>query len=335
MIDLEMMQALLDALPQHARLILLGDKDQLASVEAGSVLGELCRDAGVPAYDADTLEVLGRLTGQEFSASAGAGDRLAQHIVMLRHSHRFGADSQIGRMAAAINQGDADTLADLCRQEDETVQLSAYPALMPALVEGLADYLRRVAAPVPADGADQHAMATLQALAQFQVLCAVRSGPHGVVALNAQIVSALQRQQLLPLASQSHSEWFAGRPVMMTRNDYTLEVMNGDVGVTLMTPRGLRVVFNVGGSMRWVLPGRIESAETAFAMTIHKSQGSEFDTACIVLPEDADSPVLTRELLYTAVTRAKKRVLLLAPPAVLQQSVQRRVERASALRDKL
>lgn len=335
MVDLEMMQALLQALPHNARLVLLGDRDQLASVEAGSVLGELCRDAGQAGYDNATLTLLRQATGQDFSAYAGAGDRLAQHTVMLRHSHRFGSDSVIGQLAAAINRGDAEALTTLCQQGDEALQLSTHSALLPALTEGLADYLRLAAAMVDGPNADRHALEVLQALSRFQVLSAVRAGPHGVTMLNSRIVAALQRQHLLPLASHSMPEWFAGRPVMMTRNDYGLEVMNGDVGVTLMTDKGLRVAFNVGGSVRWILPGRIENAETAFAMTIHKSQGSEFDTACIVLPETADSPVLTRELLYTAVTRAKKRVLLLSQPQVLQQTISRQVERASALRDKL
>lgn len=333
MIDLEMMQALLDALPQHARLILLGDKDQLASVEAGSVLGELCRDAAVPAYDADTLEVLGRLTGQDFSSFASAGDVLAQHTVMLRHSHRFGADSRIGQLASAINAGDSDAVADLCRQPHEQLSLAPASALLPALGEGLAEYLRQVRQ-VPADPMEQdaHAARVLQALSSFQVLCAVRDGPHGVVAVNRQIVTALMRQELLPVSSEL---WFAGRPVMMTRNDYSLDIMNGDIGVVLPVQGGLRVAFSVGGCIRWVLPGRLEGAETAFAMTIHKSQGSEFDTACVLLPDAADSPVLTRELLYTAVTRARQRVMLIATTDVLQQTVARQVERASALRDKL
>lgn len=336
MVDLTMMQALLQALPLNARLVLLGDRDQLASVEAGSVLGELCRDAAGAGYDEATLALLHKVTGQDFSAHGGSGDRLAQHTVMLRHSHRFGTDSVIGQLAAAINRGDAAALTRLCGQGDEALQLSPYAALLPALTEDLADYLRLATTPVGGAGADRHARLALQALSRFQVLCAVRSGPHGVVTLNAQIVAALQRQQVLPPAPQQQSsEWFAGRPVMLTRNDYGLEVMNGDVGVTLMTDKGLRVAFNVGGNVRWILPGRIESAETAFAMTIHKSQGSEFDTVCIVLPEEADSPLLTRELLYTAVTRAKSRVLLLARMQVLQQTVTRQVQRASALRDKL
>lgn len=375
MLDLEMMAAVLAALPPQARLILLGDKDQLASVEAGAVLGDLCRRADAGHYRPDTAAWLQAVTGEAIGDDLidPAGRPLDQAVARLRHSHRFSDASGIGRLARAVNDGDAEAVqkvwasrpADLARLPagDE----SAFRALVvhgaptafglpdtaadAAPMTGYAHFLRLLQQRQPADDApdqafDDWARAVLAAQGSFQLLCALRSGPQGVDGLNARVVALLREQGLLPAgAGTAGSEWYLGRPVLVTRNDYGLGLMNGDVGVTLARPgpgaagsgrRILRVAFPAGdghGGIRWVLPSRLRAVETVFAMTVHKSQGSEFAHAALVLPERL-SPVLTRELVYTGITRARQWFTLVPAPGgvdVLRAAVQRRVERVSGL----
>jgi exodeoxyribonuclease V alpha subunit len=367
MIDLEMMASLLDALPAHARLILLGDKDQLASVEAGAVLGDLCREAESGGYSEATRAWLESQTGERLEDPALVpGDKaLAQHIVMLRHSRRFGSGSGIGRLARAVNQGDAQTArATLATGADDlhVLRLSGEQdrALERLLIEGqgvgesrpqgYAHYLQVMQAQRPAPDADSQAWDrwagnVLAAFDQFQLLCAVRKGAWGVGALNERIAEALVRRNLL---EQAYG-WYEGRPVLVTRNDYSLGLMNGDIGIALRLPEPpeypgapvrevLRVVFprNDGsGALRHILPSRLSAVETVFAMTVHKSQGSEFAHCALILPDNLN-PVLTKELVYTGITRARHWFSLIESRAgIFEQAVQRRVERRSGLREAL
>lgn len=367
MIDLEMMSSLLDALPAHARLILLGDKDQLASVEAGAVLGDLCREAESGGYSEATRLWLETQTGERLDDPAlVSGDKaLAQHIVMLRHSRRFGSGSGIGRLARAVNLGDAPSArATLAAGSDDlhVLRLSGEQdrALERLLIEGqgsgeprpqgYAHYLQTMQMERPAPEADSQAWDrwagnVLSAFDQFQLLCAVRKGTWGVEALNERIADALVRRGLL---EQAHG-WYEGRPVLVTRNDYSLGLMNGDIGIALRLPEPpefpgapvrqvLRVVFprNDGsGTLRHILPSRLSAVETVFAMTVHKSQGSEFSHCALILP-DSLNPVLTKELIYTGITRARHWFSLIESRAgIFEQAVQRRVERRSGLREAL
>lgn len=329
MIDLELMARLLAAVPLSARLILLGDKDQLASVEAGAVMGQLCDGAAAGGYNAETVQWVAQTTAQDIGAWCGAGSALAQQTVMLRHSHRFAASSVIGQWASAVNAGDRAAVAALwdaaplwsdVAQASLTRLQPAHSAALAALVrQGWRDWLLALAA-----NREAQALDLLRLFGRFQVLCALRDGPWGVRALNQQIAQALG------FAAEG---WYAGRPVMVTRNDYGLGLMNGDVGLCLPTGRGLRVAFADADPtrVRWVLPSRLDAVETVFAMTVHKSQGSEFDHVALVLPERA-APVLTRELLYTGITRARQRLTLVAPQAgVLRQAVSQQVLRSGAL----
>jgi len=345
MVDLELMARLLAAVPVSARLILLGDKDQLASVEAGAVMGQLCDGAAAGGYSPDTVRWVAQTTGQDISAWAGAGGALAQQTVMLRHSHRFAADSVIGQWASAVNAGDraavaalwdaappwtADGIASVTRLH---IGHSGAPALSALVRNGWRDWLAvlsghdNVSATDQATQSDAQALQLLQQFGRFQVLCALRDGPWGVRTLNQQIAQAL---------GFAFDGWYAGRPVMVTRNDYNLGLMNGDVGLCLATERGLRVAFaqaDTAGQagVCWVLPSRLDAVETVFAMTVHKSQGSEFDQVVLVLPDRA-APVLTRELLYTGITRAKTRLTLVVPQAgVLRQAVAQKVWRSGGL----
>ena len=367
MIDLEMMANLLDALPAHARLILLGDKDQLASVEAGAVLGDLCRDAETGGYSAATCDWLQDKTSERLvdPVLVPGEQALAQHIVMLRHSRRFAGASGIGRLARAVNDGDAETArATLTEgaQDLHLLRLSGEQdrALERLLLEGLpgadkrpigyAHFLELMREERPTlDAApeawDVWASKVLAAFDQFQLLCAVRKGPWGVEVLNERIAQALQRRGLL---EQDHG-WYEGRPVLVTRNDYSLGLMNGDIGIALRLPEPpdspgaiprqvLRVVFprNDGsGALRYILPSRLSAVETVFAMTVHKSQGSEFAHCALILP-DVLNPVLTKELMYTGITRARHCFSLVESyVGVFEQTVQRRVERRSGLRKAL
>lgn len=341
MVDLEMMAAVVDALPPQARLIMLGDKDQLASVEAGAILGEICRDAHLARYSAGLCQRLQHVAGITLTPS-GEATRLDDHIVTLKKSHRFAATGGIGRLAQAINEGDASTTLALLSGSDphirflqqERIEHLLRPLVLDG-VHGYARYLAAVRAGCPAGlTPEQWAADVLRLLGGFQILCAVRQGAFGVEALNPLIAEQLREAGWL---SQTHG-WYAGRPVMVTRNDYALGLMNGDVGITLpdATANGaMRVFFAQPQGIRRVLPSRLTQVETVFAMTVHKSQGSEFTHACLVLP-DAISPVLTRELVYTAVTRAREFVTLLgARREVLDAAVRQQVFRCSGLSQRL
>lgn len=361
MIDLEMMANLLDALPPHARLVLLGDKDQLASVEAGAVLGDLCRDAEAGWYSPDTRQWLQAVSGEDLSASGLQEDLdgshpLAQQVVMLRYSRRFGEGSGIGQLARWVNQQNAEEARKLlaARSHNDLFCLSLKGehdhALERLVLDGQGDeaqgyryYLNLLHSARPAldtpreDLAWTHwAQQLLQAFDAFQLLCAVRKGPWGVEGLNQRITAALRKVRLI----EGDDQWYEGRPVLMTRNDYGLGLMNGDIGIALKLPESdggpqvLRVAFprNDGqGGVRFVLPSRLNDVETVYAMTVHKSQGSEFTHTALILP-DALNPVLTKELIYTGITRAKRWFSLIEPRGgVFEEAVRRKVKRLSGL----
>ena len=329
MVDLEMMAALLVALPQHAQLILLGDKDQLSSVEAGSVLGDLCRGADAGGYHADTLALLAPYSSASLTPWQGEGTVLNQATVMLRHSHRFSSDSGIGQLAAAVNRGDSQAMA-LFEQFDDLhwYQSGALDSLRADVINGFGQYLQLLTTPL-AD-AEQWAHQVLASYSRFQLLAALRSGDWGVEGINQQVSDWLSAAGLI----QGKNQWYQGRPVMMQRNNYGLALMNGDIGITLTEPASgqLRVVFQLpDGRLKWVLPSRLSEVETAYCMTVHKSQGSEFNHCCLILPPEP-SPILTRELLYTGITRARQRFsLYCVNPALFRQAISRRVARSSGL----
>ncbi|MCG8394081.1 MAG: exodeoxyribonuclease V subunit alpha [Pseudomonadales bacterium] len=353
MIDMDMMACLLGALAPHTRLILLGDKDQLASVEAGAVMGDLCRHASEGRYRQDTLDFVKATCNTDISdyreTTQAPGTALAQQTAMLRTNWRSKDSPGIGELARAVNEEDLPRARKVFQQYNDSLHRhrlnSAGQQLEDLLLNGSGghDGLRALfqavhAMPPQRDDFDPWAAALLKQLTHQQLLSGLRSGPYGVEQLNQRITRYLQQQGLAP-----EREWYAGRPVMMTRNDYQLGLMNGDVGLTLplldeqkQEPL-LRVAFQLpNGRIKWVLPSRMDGVETVYAMTVHKSQGSEFRHTLLVLP-DAPHPLLTRELIYTAVTRARASFSLLefGTPSVLDSAIKKRTWRASGLAQRL
>ena len=349
MIHLEMMSALLQAMPAGAKLILLGDKDQLASVEAGAVLGDLCRGAAQRQYDPQTARYAQAVAGQTlppaFLAAPGTPTTaLSQQTVMLRESRRFGG--LIGQLALAVNGRRPEFAMSLITQDTTAVlQAASGPnvqAVLDLAVGGrpgaeacFADYLKliRERPALSLQEANSHkdwVKRVLVAFERFRLLCAVHDGVWGTRGLNKSVQRALADAGLL----KPQGEWFAGRPVMVTRNEPELGVFNGDVGVTLPGMRGssvLRVYFLDGDNLRSVGVSRLAHVETAFAMTVHKCQGSEFLHTVLVLPSGG-SKMLTRELVYTGITRARERFTLVEGQAgLLYQAIGRPSQRSSGL----
>ncbi|TVR70049.1 MAG: exodeoxyribonuclease V subunit alpha, partial [Spirochaetaceae bacterium] len=336
MMDVELTARLMDALPEHGRLILLGDKDQLSSVESGSVLADICLRAEEGHYTPDTVQWLREATGEQvptLMADAG-GAPLDQAITMLRFSYRFSTEGGIGRPAEAIRRGAIREIPAESGEEFRRLHVNSPGA------EPFREVLRCAGEPLhfmeekrptgsSPEGFDQWARDVLRRYNRYRLLCVLREGPWGVIRINEAVRAALERDGLVPPGQ----EWYPGRPVMVTRNDYRLDLMNGDIGVALQQPAGLYVAFEGGADrdVRWILPGRLQAVETVFAMTVHKSQGSEFDHVVLVMP-DRDIPVLTREVVYTGITRARKEVTLVeSHPALVDLAASRSMQRSGGL----
>ncbi len=330
MVDLPMMFRLLEALPPHARLILLGDKDQLASVEAGSVLGDICNAAWRESYSARICEQLQQLIGVTLTPLKQLDSPLNDCIALLRKSYRFDSAGGIGLLAMAVNAGDAKqalaSFDDLFNDNValETVTVGELPGRLAQ--QGREHYRHYLACDNPQDA--------LLAFNCFRILSAQREGPFGVEQLNQSIERALNQQQLI----DNRQPFYAGRPIMITRNDYGLTLFNGDIGLIWPDQDNsgrLRAFFMMpDGHMRKILPNRLPPHETVYAMTVHKSQGSEFERVLLVLPDEI-LPLISRELLYTAITRAKEEVTIWSRPALFEQAIKRRMIRVSGLVDAL
>lgn len=331
MVDLALMAKLAAAVPAHARLILLGDKDQLASVEAGAVLGDICNTGVELGIARSQAEEFAHLTGEKASAETEPSRApIHEHIVELRRNYRFTGESGIARLSQMINRGDADGAVEFLAQTSNSGDVTARAT--PGAKSFAAALAEIVAAHYGAELTD--AASALERFGRFRILCALRQGPFGAENCNRVVERILtERGRIEPRAS-----WYAGRPVMITRNDYNLKLFNGDIGIVLPDPESdgdLRVFFpGTEGNLRRFLPSRLPAHETAFAMTVHKSQGSEFDRVLLILP-DAENPVVTRELLYTGLTRARSGVELWYREPLLRAAIGTRIARASGLRDAL
>ena len=328
MIDLPMMSRLIDALPDHARVIFLGDRDQLASVEAGAVLGDICAYANA-GFTAERAGQLSRLTGTHVPAGTGTeAASLRDSLCLLQKSYRFGSDSGIGQLAAAINRGDKTAVKTVFQQDFTDIEKRLlqsgedYIAMLEEALAGYGRYLDLLQARAEPD-------LIIQAFNEYQLLCALREGPFGVAGLNERIEQFMQQKR--KIHRHPHSRWYEGRPVMIARNDSALGLFNGDIGIALDRGQGTRVWFAMpDGNIKSVQPSRLPEHETTWAMTVHKSQGSEFDHAALILPSQR-TPVVTRELVYTAVTRARRRLSLYADERILSAAIATRTERRSGL----
>ena len=305
MVPLTMMAKLFAALPHRANVILLGDRDQLSSVEPGAVLGDIARAASEP----------GPLQGS---------------LVVLDKNYRFGNESNIFALCNAVREGEIERALKILNSGERPDVISGRTPpplqvterLRQRVIAGYSAYLR---APDPAEA--------LKEFKKFRVLCALRTGPYGVESLNRTIEKILREEQLVTGTQNT----YAGMPILITQNDYQLRLYNGDIGILLPDPaNGSLLAWFIGedGGIRRVPPARLPEYEPAFVMTVHKSQGSEFDNVLLILP-DKESPVLTRELIYTGLTRARSRVEVWFQESVLRAAIVRTIQRGSGLRDRL
>ncbi len=315
MVPLSLMARLMDALRVDTRVVLVGDPDQLEAVEAGTVLDDLVG----PVRD-----------GSATSHPVAAG------VVELVEGHRFAADSGVARFATAVLAGDADAAVEVLRDPtlpDVRLVVPTDPEAGP-WSDGLAAVRSAVATAASraaAAAAAGDAATALDAVLSLRVLCAHRHGPAGVSWWNRAVEGWLREQGV-----DVYERWYAGRPVLITGNDYRLGVYNGDLGVTVADPDSgrLEVALPQGSGVRRLAPARLGAVETVHALTIHKSQGSQFHRVVVVLPP-TPGPILSRQLLYTAVTRASEQVVVVATEEVLRHGIGRKVDRASGLRDAL
>jgi exodeoxyribonuclease V alpha subunit len=335
MVSLSLMARLVEAIRPTARLVLVGDPGQLTSIEAGAVLGDIVGPAtNRPLLRPRMRTLLADVTGGDVAADdPPPGTGIGDGIVVLDRVHRFGG--AIAMVADAVRRGDADAAI---------AALSAAPGVVTWIAVDVADpALRDALAPVH-DGAVAAARGVIEAaragdawralesLAGFRLLCAHRRGQHGV----ATWMDRIERWLAAEVEGfGAEGRWYAGRPLLVTANDYGLRLYNGDTGVVVTNASGgVSAAFERRGEIVEFSPSRLAAVDTVYAMTIHKSQGSQFDTAAVLLP-DPGSQILTRELLYTAVTRARKRLLVAATEEAIRAAVSRPVARASGLRWRL
>jgi exodeoxyribonuclease V alpha subunit len=327
MVDLPMMAKLIDAMPHHARLILLGDKDQLASVEAGSVLGDLSYGIEAVYFQPDWAARLTHLTGENLAPFGNpSAPPVSRALTLLRTSYRFDANSGIGHLAKAMNAGDSQAVlrclqsnyADIEWRVPEEGQSKAD---IVTLAKGYDDYWDAVRQNL--DIAKLY-----EVFSRYQILTAVRQGEFGVEKVNAQLEQYFYQRGRV----KDPHVWYPGKAVMLTRNDAALGLFNGDIGLCMPDAfQRLRVWFmQPDGAFTGLLPSRLSEFEVVFAMTVHKSQGSEFDKVALLLPM-TPSPVLTKELLYTGITRAKRSFCLWGASGLIRAAASTRIQRYSGL----
>lgn len=332
MVDLPMMAKIINALPEHCRLILLGDKEQLSSVEAGAVFADLCQmmEQG---YSQNHIDTIYEICQYRLESNTQHQANFADCVCLLQKSYRFNLNSGIGVLANYIKEGQNEAIEQLFKQNkhhdivlNPLVDENHYIKAIQHTVSYYSHYLLQI---LKYPTKIQH---ILTCFAEFRLLCALREGRYGVSGLNKIIEQELEKQNIIH--RNKNQAWYVGRPIMILRNSFSLGLFNGDIGITLPDPHNkdkLRVYFSLpSGEIKGFAPYRLPEHETAYAMTIHKSQGSEFDHISIILPTEY-SPLLTRSLLYTAVTRAKKNVAIFADNQILSRTVLSKTQRQSGL----
>lgn len=331
MIDLALMAKLVSAVPQKSRIIMLGDRDQLSSVEAGAVIGDICDTGNIHKFTKAQSDILKNLYPEYNETGNELEPLISDSIVTLRKSYRFSEDSGIGKLSRAVIQGDINKVTDIMNSSSYTdCKKKALPSINSLRYELRGKVLEYFVPLI----SEKDPGSALSKLDTFKILCAARQGPFGVTAINNTIISILKSSGLI----SGEENIFRGLPILINTNDYALDLYNGDNGIImpdLENNKELRVAFkSTGSNIRMIHPRQLRSWEAAYSTTVHKSQGSEFDHVLLVLPP-VPIPVLTRELLYTALTRARKSVEIWCTDAILQKTVSARVIRYSGLRDKL
>ncbi len=330
MIDVALFAKLLSAIGPETKLILLGDKDQLASVEAGSLFGDLCQaQPTLNLMNSKTSNYINSfITVEEQKISDKSIDDsnthpLFQHIIELQQSHRFSDEKGIGKFSKAIIHNNAAVIKTFFENTDDqvTIDTDYSEKILQHFIKDYKDFIE-----------EPDIVAALKKINNIRVLCGVREGEQGLYAFNKKIENYLVHQKLLTITG----EFYKNRPIMVTTNNLELQLFNGDIGLIRPDEDGvLKAWFQTSkDTIKSVLPGYITTAETVFAMTIHKSQGSEFNKVLVVLPKGEDIKILTRELLYTAVTRAREKLILQGSEALILQTAKAIVERGSGIIDR-
>jgi exodeoxyribonuclease V alpha subunit len=337
MMDLPLLSKLVQAMPENASLIMLGDKNQLASVEAGAVLCDLCGESPSNLFSREMLNEIMPHGEEDLLRHINVAETPGIHdcIVELRKNYRFTGHSDIGKVSTAVSLGQGRQLLESLKARScEDVLWFPLPKphglermLEPVILSGFGNYMDLIHAAGAWDD-------IFEAFEGFRILCALRQGPFGVMAINQQIENILEAKRFI---NRSRA-YYCGQPVMITLNNPQLRLYNGDVGLILADPDKngeLSAVFRDGpGHFRQFSVQRLPEYETVYAMTVHKSQGSEFDQVLLIL-SDTDSPVLTRELIYTGITRARKQVRIWSAEDVFISAISRCIQRTSGLRDAL
>ncbi len=326
MIDLALMTKLFEAIPPQAKIILLGDKDQLLSVETGSVFTDICASANNK-YNIKTMTYLQAVTdnglAQQATQAENKSSRIDNQIVCLRKSWRFDHQSGIGQLANAVNKGKSEETLTILKSKyyADIDLLSPDTFIIKQLISPWQSYLQ--ALKTKASITD-----LFSAFNHFRILSALRKGRNGSTYLNIQLEQQfLQQNQLY-----TGKHWYHGRPIMITENSYRMGLFNGDIGITQIDNTGqVRVWFQTNEGEKAFSPVRLPQHETTWIMTIHKSQGSEFQHVLMILPTE-DTPVLTRQLIYTGITRAKKQLEIIADPAILNLGIKRKTIQATQIR---
>lgn len=325
MVDIALFAKLLDAIAPTTKLILLGDKDQLASVEAGSTLGDICQAVNLNAFTPSHFQLLSNITPIHSDDEKITNQALSNHIVALQKSHRFSSTSGIGQFAKAIIHNDVYTLQQFLANHDAAIHIDSTTeqSYIEQFAQGYKAYIQ-----------EADIFTALQRFNDVKILCAVKDGPAGLHHANTIVEKYLAQQQLI----QPNYTFYEHMPIMITQNDYNLGLYNGDIGIVRKDEKGILKVWFIDNeaerTVKAVLPGFINMYETVYAMTIHKSQGSEFDEVLILLPH-TESKILTKELIYTGVTRAKQKVYIQTDRDTFLQACDTPVSRGSGLIERL
>ncbi|RLV58987.1 exodeoxyribonuclease V subunit alpha [Parashewanella curva] len=365
MVDLPMMDKLLSALPENARLILLGDQDQLASVEAGAVLADICHGIKLKGqsgnswkmrYSQNQLQTLSSLTNTDLSEFLDTNGHFGDSLCMLQYSHRFAGEAGIGQLAKAVNNGDIGNVLNVWQQGYDEISWLGHGEISANLQQNIGlvtllnqsekhyrPYLQLIknlqeSYKSGINKGDEAAIEVINKFNDYRLLCPMRSGDYGVDGINQQMADLLNKHHHINV----NQEFYLGRPIIIQSNDYNLGLFNGDIGIVLQDseqPDRLMAHFiKADGSILKVLPARLPTHETCYAMTVHKSQGSEFDRVAMVMPPQPTQSqwqLLTKELLYTAITRAKSHFVCLGSRNTFEHCVNHATERASGLADRL